>query len=606
MKILDIETDGFLDDLTQIHCAWIYDTETEEYTCYNNQDNGQLSIEDFLVETSTGDLLAHFGIGFDYPAIKKLYPNWKPTGKLYDSVLISQLIWTNQTDLDFARVAKPRFKSFPRNLIGSHSLKSWGYRLGEYKGAFGETTDWDVWSQGMEDYCKQDVVVTRKLWELIQSKEYSQQAIDLEHDFAYLIKRQENYGFKFDEAKASKLQGVLSIRKAELADELQEFFPSWERVTDPCFVPKVNNKARGYVKGVAVVKKKTVIFNPSSRDHIAERLSVQYGWKPEVLNEKSGKPVVDESVLKDLSYPPIAGLLEYLTVNKRLAQLADGKQAWLKRVKDGRIHGRVNTMGAVTGRCTHSNPNVAQVPSNRAPYGEQCRELFTVDKGYTLVGADASGLELRCLAHYMAAYDKGEYGNVILTGDIHTENQKAAGLPTRDNAKTFIYGFLYGAGDGKIGEIVGKGSGEGKRLRAKFLESLPALEKLTAAVKAKAGRTKTLKGLDGRVLHVRSAHAALNTLLQSAGALIMKQALIELESLLQEAGLKNSVQREVRPDYEYVNNVHDEVGIQVLPEYAEFVAKSACEAMTLAGEHFNFRCRINGEAKIGKTWKDTH
>ncbi len=606
MKIFDIETDGFLEDLTQIHCAWLYDTETEQYTCYNNQNNGQLSIADFLAETSSGDLLAHYGNGFDYLAIKQLYPTWTPAGKLYDSVLISQLIWTNLKDLDFGRLTKPRFKNFPKRLIGSHSLKAWGYRLGEYKGDFGETTDWGVWSQDMEDYCKQDVVVTKKLWELILTKNYSQPAIELEHDFAAIIKRQEQFGFKFDERKARALQGRLMMRKAALADELQAFFLPWEVVVDPHFVPKVNNKARGYIKGVPFVKKKIITFNPNSRDHIADRLIALYGWKPTEFSESSHKPTVDETVLKTLNYSPAPLLIEYLTVNKRLAMLADGKQAWLKQVKQGRIHGRVNTMGAVTGRCTHSNPNVAQVPAVRAAYGAECRELFTVDSGYTLIGADASGLELRCLAHYMAAYDDGAYGDVVLNGDIHTENQHAAGLPTRDNAKTFIYGFLYGAGDGKIGEIVGKGSGEGKRLRAKFLASLPALESLTTAVKAKAVRSKKLKGLDGRVLHVRSPHAALNTLLQSAGALIMKQALIELERLLQEAGLKNSHQRPTRPDYEFVNNVHDEYGIQVLPEHVALIEKQATAAMTLAGEHFSFRCQIDGEAQVGKTWKDVH
>ena len=207
-------------------------------------------------------------------------------------------------------------------------------------------------------------------------------------------------------------------------------------------------------------------------------------------------------------------LSEYLLLNKRIGQLATGKQAWLKMEKKGRLHGRVNHMGAVTSRCTHANPNMAQVPSVGAAFGVECRSLFHSPQGYSLLGADASGLELRCLAHYMAAYDGGSYASVVLEGDVHTTNQEAAGLPTRNNAKTFIYGFLYGAGDEKIGKIIGKGSTEGRRIKNKFLKKLPALKNLKDAVSLAAKERGWIKGLDGRIIPIRHSHAALNTLLQ--------------------------------------------------------------------------------------------
>ncbi len=461
------------------------------------------------------------------------------------------------------------------------------------------------WLQEMEDYCVQDVVVTLALWDDLESYNCPLKAYDLEHDFAWIIKRQEQFGFKFNEVKADKLHGVLEVRKAALNDQLQAIFPPWDKVIDPHFIPKVNNKSRGYVKGVPTVKTKRITFNAGSRDHIAERLNAVYGWKPTVFNQGDGKPTVDEPVLKSLKYEAIPMLLEYLMVDKRLGMLAEGKQAWKKQVRDGRIYGRVDTMGAVTGRCTHSKPNVAQVPATKSAYGAECRDLFTVDDGYVLVGADASGLELRCLAHFLANYDNGAYAEIVLNGDIHTANQEAAGLPTRDNAKTFIYGWLYGAGDAKIGEIVGRGAQAGKKLKNKFLSSIPAIGSLSQAVKAKAKRYKKLKGLDGRTLHVRHEHASLNTLLQSAGALIMKRALVELEALLQAHGLQNSWQSD-SPDYEFVVNCHDEWGAQVKPEHAEKFARLSVEAMTLAGDFFNFRCRIDGEAKIGASWKETH
>jgi DNA polymerase I-like protein with 3'-5' exonuclease and polymerase domains len=300
-----------------------------------------------------------------------------------------------------------------------------------------------------------------------------------------------------------------------------------------------------------------------------------------------------------MPYPEAKPLCEYLMIQKRLGQLAEGKEAWVKLEKNGRIHGRVNTNGAVTGRCTHSNPNMAQVPAVRAPYGKECRELFKVAPGYKMVGADASGLELRCLAHFMGKWDNGAYAKELLEGDIHTANQKAAGLETRDQAKTFIYAFLYGAGDGKIGTIVGKGQEEGARLRANFLKKTPALKYLKEAVEV-ASKRGYLLGLDGRKLWIRSEHAALNTLLQSAGALVMKQACVFLDTTISLAGW------EWGKDYSFVLNVHDEWQIEVREPLAKWIGETAVEAIREAGKHFNFRCPLDGEYKIGNNWCETH
>ncbi len=340
-------------------------------------------------------------------------------------------------------------------------------------------------------------------------------------------------------------------------------------------------------------------FNPGSRHHIAKVLKERYNWKPKEFTD-AGQPKVDETVLSALPYPEIKPLIEYLTVNKRLGQLSDGKKSWLRYVTpEGRIHGYVNTNGAITGRMTHSKPNLAQVPAVRAPYGKECRELFLPTKNYLQIGADASGLELRCLAHYMAKWDNGEYANVILTGDIHSMNQKAAGLPSRDNAKTFIYAFLYGAGDEKIGAIVSKGSKEGRRLKKQFLNKTPAIKKLKEKVEEIVKERGYLKGLDGRQLKIRSAHSALNTLLQSAGAIIMKKALVILDENLQKnytAGI----------DYEFIANIHDEFQIEALPQYADTIGKEAVKAIKEAGKYFKFRCPLDGEYKIGKNWAECH
>ena len=605
MLLFDCETNGLLDELNTIHCIAAVNPDTGE--TYRGNDHGaSLTVEDVLRLLMKADCIAgHNIIGFDIPAIQKVYPWFKPRGLIRDTLIMSRLIFTDLVDKDFKFAKKT--PAFGKNLIGSHKLEAWGIRLGEWKGDYSEVMKaqgidpWARWNQEMDDYCLQDVVVTHKLWLKLISKGFGEEAIQLEHDVAPIIERQIRYGFLFDVEKARKLEMVLVARRTDLADALRAAFPPWQGKDGAPFVPKRDNQAKGYVKGVPVQKYKTVVFNPASRDHIADRLQKLYKWKPAQFTD-GGKPKVDETTLEGLTYPEAELLREYLMVEKRLGQLSEGKQAWFKSIKKatGRIHGRVTQNGAVTGRMTHSNPNMAQVPSCGAPYGEQCRELFHVPKGKKQVGADASGLELRNLAHFMARWDGGEYAKVILEGDIHSVNQTAAGLPTRNNAKTFIYAFLYGAGDEKIGSIIGKGRKAGQQLKKQFLQGLPALGKLLDGVRRAANQRGYLIGLDGRKLHIRSDHAALNTLLQSAGAVVMKKALVILDSRLQDMGFVPGV------NYEFIANIHDEFQIECDEDIAEIVGKTAVESIRAAGDHFGFRCPLDGEFKIGNNWKECH
>jgi DNA polymerase-1 len=331
---------------------------------------------------------------------------------------------------------------------------------------------------------------------------------------------------------------------------------------------------------------------------------------------------VNEEGLKTIVHPEAKSLIRFLMVEKRLGQLAEGKEALLKHVRAGKIHGSVNTMGAVTGRMTHSSPNISQTPACYSPYGTEFRALFSAIHGWVLVGCDADALELRDLAHFMALYDGGAYTRTVLEGDkkkgtdMHSVNARALGLdPTkalrevltgRDVAKTWFYAFIYGAGDEKLGMIITgvrnpkKNRTIGKAARASFMKNLPAMGKLINAVKATAKKNGFLKGLDGRRLHCRSEHAALNTLLQSAGAVAMKKALVILDANLQAAGLKPGV------DYEFVANAHDEWQIECRPEVAEQIGGLAVGAIRSAGEHFGFRCPLDGQFKVGRTWADTH
>lgn len=639
--LYDTETDGFLPKLTRIHSLVIRNA-FSKYTMSCAQDAngntppGYKSIQEGLDYLATADIrVAHNGIKFDAAAIRKVYPEWKPKAgsKERDTLLLSQLIWPEMRDSDFKEIKRfergGRKSPFPKRLIGRHSLEAWGFRLGNYKGDY--KGGFDEWSVAMQDYCEQDVNVLDWLWALCLKKDYAEEAVELEHRFAEIIFLQEQFGFPFDEAAAVELYGTLSRRRLELEAKLQEVFKPWwvgfptkvkasRRVKRPDLgtvrEPRYSVKGKRlkdyvgppkefYEEGAVYSKIELREFNPGSRDHIANRLTALRGWKPREFT-KEGKPQVNEEILESLPYPEAKLLTEYLMVEKRIGQLAEGKQAWLKKVgSDGRIHGRVNTVAAVTRRCTHSDPNVAQVPSvenqkGEVPYGRECRALFTTIPGYKLVGADASGLELRNLAHYMGRYDGGAYGRELLEGDIHTANQEAAGLPSRQQAKTFIYAFLYGAGDAKIGSIVQKGAAVGKRLKAQFLEKTPALKRLKDDVARKAKKQGWIRGLDGGLLRIRHQHAALNTLLQSAGAIVMKKAAVLLYDDLSARGWVFG------EHYAFVANIHDEIQAVVKEALVEEYKTAAVQAIRDAGTHFKFRCPLDGDAKEGDTWAQTH
>lgn len=606
MLLFDLESNGLLPELTRIHCLVIKDVETKQVFKFVNdglgKDNIETGVRMLMTEANSGlGIGGHNIISFDIPAIKKLFPWFEVNRqKVFDTLVCSRLIWTDIKDRDAGLLRKGKL---PGKLFGTHKLEAWGYRLGVLKGEYGKQEDaWAKYSDEMLEYCVQDVEVTHVLYDKILSKQYSPLAIELEHQVMWLMAQMMRNGYHFDVESAKNLYAQLSASRYELEQKLREAFGWWWQQDGKVFVPKSGNLKNNYTAGCPVTKIKQVWFNPSSRKHIANRLTKLYGWEPQEFTE-SGEPKVDEDTLKDLKFPNCDLLVEYLMINKRIGQLAEGDQAWLKCEREGFIYGSINPNGAVTGRATHSFPNIGQVPAVDKPYGPECRGLFGPPPGWVQVGADASGLELRCLGHFMAPYDNGDYIKLVTTGDVHTANQNAAGLPTRNNAKTFIYAFLYGAGDEKIGSIVGKGAKEGKRLKLKFLANTPALAHLKDAVAAKVKKTKTLRGLDGRILHVRSDHSALNTLLQSAGALLCKKWIVLWEEAMLSLGYKHGWDG----DFALMAWVHDEIQVACrTPEIAEVVAKVAVECVAKAGEFFNFRCPLTGEAKTGANWAECH
>ena len=415
----------------------------------------------------------------------------------------------------------------------------------------------------------------------------SKQALVLEHEFAMAMRRQVMWGFAFDKNAAVQLYAVLSAKRAELDDKLQETFP-------PIYLDP------GHPQGLKT-KTKCIEFNPGSRKHIAERF-IQRGWEPQRFTPE-GKPQIDEAVLSNLSdigYPEAKLLNEYLMVSKRISQLAEADGAWLKLEKGGRIFGDVLTNATITGRCSHRSPNMAQVPNLGSPYGKECRALFTTTyPDWELIGVDFSGLEIRVCASYTAAYDKGELIREVCEGDIHKANQEALNLPSRDAAKTYLYATLYGAGDEKLGSIVGGGQAMGRRLKKRFYERWPGVAKLQHRIDRTIKDRGYLTGLDGRILPVRS-HASLNTLLQSGGAVLMKKFTVALHQRMAAEGY------EFGKHWAQVAHIHDEVQIECDKSISQTVEEIALGEISKSGSDFGFKCPLAGEASRGANWSQTH
>ena len=573
--VFDIETDDV--KATKVHCIVAQNPESGEIFKFppNKLEEGY----QFL--TTADRLIGHNIIGFDIPMVHKFSDVDLSDKEVIDTLVLSRL--------------------FNPTRDGGHALESWGYKLGYPKIEF---SDYQNYSTEMLDYCVRDVQLnTLVLSELRkESKGFSKESIDLEQNVAKIIKGQELNGFKFDMHSAQILLAELRERMQKIEDEVHTTFkPKWvdtKQVT-PYIKKDGNLSKRGLTddeyqrcldtEDYSPFMRQTLQdFNLGSRKQIGEYL-IDFGWKPERFTP-TGQPIVDEKTLSEITHIHEAKLIaDFLLLQKRIAQV----DSWVEAVQeDGRVHGFVIPNGTITGRMTHRKPNMAQVPSVSSPYGKECRACWTVDEGNVLLGVDASGLEIRMLAHYM---DDKDFIKEILDGDIHTANQRAAKLESRNQAKTFIYALMYGAGDEKLGKVVGGNTSDGKRAREHFFDNKPSFKSLRDRVQ-RAANKKYLKGLDGRKLYIRNNHAALNTLLQGAGSIVMKKGL---------SILANRLELSMTP-FKFVANIHDEWQIEVSECRANKVGTLAVESIVDAGNHFNLRCPLDGEFKIGRDWSETH
>jgi len=573
--VFDIETDDL--KATKIWCIVAINDDNKVFTF-----GPDLIDEGVKFLNSAETLIGHNILGFDIPVIKKLTGvDLSKNKKIYDTLTLSRL--------------------FNPTREGGHSLERWGIKLNYHKK---ESPDFTCYSDDMLQYCISDTKLNKILFNFLKKEGlgFTKQCLEIEHETTKILVQQQKNGFKFDTKKATVLASNLNKLIKQTEDEVHKTFkPRWveDKMVNPFIKKDGTLSKRGLTaeeyatclknKNFEPFMRKTLQhFNLGSRKQIGEYLQ-DFGWKPTKFTP-TNQPIVDETTLKDITHIHEAKLIaNFLLYQKRLAQV----QSWLESVEDDdRIHGSVICTGTITGRMAHRGPNVAQVPSVKSEFGTECRSCWTVEDGYKLVGVDASGLELRMLAHYM---DDERYTNEIISGDIHRTNQKLVGLESRDKAKTFIYALIYGAGDEKIGKIVDGDKKSGKQLKQRFLAGQPSFKHLRERVQ-NASKRGYIKGLDGRKIILRHQHAALNSLLQGGGAIVMKKALCILNDKLKLVGM----------DYKFVANIHDEWQIEVRACQARRVGEMAVQALVEAGDYFNLRCPLDGEYKIGVNWSETH
>jgi len=541
--VVDIETDSL--NPTKVHCVVAKDIDSGRVYPFPPD-----MIHGFR-DWSHGvkQFIMHNGLSFDAPVLNRLLGTTIKPSQIIDTLILSQLLNPIRDN--------------------GHSLEAWGNKLAMPKG---DVDSFEVYTPDMLEYCKQDVHITHKLFEVLQNegRGFSRSSIDLEHQVRIIIDQQERNGFYLDMQKAMSLYN-------QLRDEANRL----ERWAVTTFDPTVVELK---------TKTKYIPFNIGSRQQIADRL-MELGWKPKQHTDK-GNIIINEAVLDTIDMPEAKKFSRFFLLQKRIAQI----KSWIEACddRDGRVHGKVMTLKTITGRMSHHSPNMAQIPAVRSPYGKECRDCWTVDNPYThsLVGADASGLELRCLAHLM---NDATFTDILLTGDIHTHNMRMAGLTDRDQAKTFIYAFMYGAGASKIGQIVGAGAKEGQQLITKFLSSMPALKRVRDSV-TKASSKGVIKGIDGRLLRIRSPHSALNTLIQGAGAVVCKLWLINMIKRISQTGV----------DAKLVASIHDEYQFEVLNKDIKRFGQLTKDAMKDTEKQLQMKCPLDNEWKVGRTWAQTH
>lgn len=650
--ILDTEANSLTPDI--IHCAVCKDVDTLEVFKFV-QEECYTKLPEFLKGVNL--IIGHNLIEYDIPKVLKnlLNIDWH-ISQVEDTYVMSRLSYADRYIKDCKKYGE--FGGIPeeqRQVLKKkqHSLESWGIRVGRHKP---EIENWEVYTPEMLVRCSEDVEINYLAWKLLNEelKNFSKYSIRLEHTIADIIAKQCRHGVYFDSSVAKNMYDVCKAKADLLREEICKEIPPALTIIEKDYVPRIkstkvwtgayeiNPKTGRQIKVYDVINEisthtkywtyvthdgkmsmrgpfSVISLDPFNPDSPDQRLAVleKAGWKPINFNKptpkmikegrETGNPLTTDEdnldTIPDTAPQGIKKLGLYLMYENRYKLV----EQWMAlRDSKGYIHGYVSSCGTPTGRMTHNNPNLANIVSvesvdgkpllgEAGKFGYECRNCFSVeDKDkYELVGCDAASLEIRMLAHYMN--DK-EFTNEVLNGDIYTKIQTMLGLSTRRMAKAVMLAFIYGAGAAKLGRIIGGNEWQGSRIKNRLLESLPALKELLKKVGKDAKYRGCLDGLDGRKLWIRKPHAALNSLLQSAGAIVMKEALRRANNAIQEHNL----------DATFVLNVHDEIQAQVLKEHSKQVGEILVQSIIEAGEFFSMNIALGGNWAKGESWALTH
>jgi DNA polymerase I-like protein with 3'-5' exonuclease and polymerase domains len=626
---LTIERDGSLvREVTQIHCLVLRDVATDEVKVYRRNEQED-TIAEGVGELSRADvIIGHNVLSYDLPALRRLYGfDAEPT--VFDTLVAAKLLW-------------PDKKNHPH---GGNGVDDLAKVLGHRKvGA--DITDWTAWTSAMERRCVNDTLVQRDIFKWLKPKlQPFKLAFRMETMVAKIIAKQQDNGVRINVEQAETLIERLELAKAEALDTLrQSFEPRIQTMKSPAYYEDSESGDRyERKKDAPSARRKHLIPGPMrTKEHLFEctthqlaaRLKARYDWDAPTTDK--GNPSIKEEVLLALDFPEAVHAYRHNMAKKRLEHLTD----WVRRARESRtpgvIHPSIDTIGCVSSRMSHSQPNSTAPPKVRSDkatgkpllewagrWGFEMRSLWGPTRpGWWQWGADASGLEFRMLGNRMHPWDKGAYAEIVVNGDVHAENQRASKADTRDQTKEGGYAFLYGSGDESLGITVGTHPSLDAKQRAKYAKllrteagrkkvgrefkrnlrrGLPALSKLIDWVMQAASEKGFIQLLDGRHAPIRKEYAALNTQLQGDGAVVMKLALCLFWKKMEASPYRFG------EDWALLLNCHDEFQGEARTEkIAHYCGRMAVWAIIEAGVRLKCKCKLDGEYKVGQCWADTH
>lgn len=607
--VFDIETNGLQPDT--LWCVVAHDIDSGITYIGSDHSDDYLNVSDVLaVLDNATHLIGHNIIGYDIPWLQEL-TGWKlGEQKLQDTWIMSMV------------------NSYKRD--HKHGLGSWGEKLGNSKIEF---SDFDNFSHEMVRYCKQDVLVNADVYkhlmgevqQIVKNKPQFLKALQVEHEFAKIESQIRMRGWKFDmwnaEIYLAAMQAEMEGLQAKVEPRLPEITlkidaePKQVRYTKAGHYHSVTAKHLSDLLGRTVYPADALADEPPYTEETYQRTETvkatlgnldsvkeylfSIGWEPDDWNWKRIGPyemVKTTPKLTTTSLEPLGEIGKaigtYYSTRNRHSVL----RGWIDNVSQGRLRGRMWTIGTPTFRVRHEV--ITNIPAVDSPWGKEMRSLLIAEDGYKIVGADSAGNQMRGLCHYIA---DDEFTNEVINGDVHQRNADVLGCK-RGVAKGFLYAFLFGAGDAKLGEVLtgAKNGSVGKEARAKFANSIPGLKRLRdnldkAFHQTKARGNPFVPGLDGRRVYVESSHQALNYLLQSAEGITMKAAMVYADKKLREEGL----------DFYWTLYYHDEVAACVREDQAERVLEIFIEALTEAPKEYGVQC-MSGDGTIGTSYADVH